>query len=210
MGVFVERLGVEYSDDQILGYLVDEDDNELGVIVRDEHGNEVEVFFDQEDSGAEGVESADEDEVVELEIDEEDILYYFVDKQGREIGFCAKGEDGQKQDFFYPEEEAEQQAEPVVPEKKTGLPIVGDAVTKDDLKDMAGTFKNLAIDGYSAIADIMDQVDDVRDSLDAINPKKRRQARRAARRNDAVAEPASTGPVQVEPAAQSPSTAATD
>lgn len=187
-----ETVEVEINEEDIVGYLVDEDDNEIGVLVRDEQGNEVEVYYEEEISEEveEAQPTAADEEVVELEIDEDDILYYFVDKSGKEIGFAAKGEDGEKVEYFYPEDDSEDDSEDAADETKDkGLPILGDAVSKEDLKDMAGTLKDVAMEGYSTIADIMDQVDDMRDSLDAINPKKRRQQRRAQKRAEAMGGP---------------------
>ena len=183
-----DELPVQIDEKDIVGYLVDENDVQVGVIVLDEDGDEVEVYFEGDFDDYEEVEDS-QDQVVEVEVDEDDILYYFVDKSGREIGFAAKGEDGQKVEYFYPEDEEPSEPEKSSAMEKSGLPIIGDAVSKDDLKDMAGTIKDVAMEGYSTIADIMDQVDDMRDSLDAINPKKRRQARREAKRNAAASTP---------------------
>ena len=183
-----DELPVQIDEKDIVGYLVDENDVQVGVIVLDEDGDEVEVYFEGDFDDYEEVEDS-QDQVVEVELDEDDILYYFVDKSGREIGFAAKGEDGQKVEYFYPEDEEPSEPEKSSAMEKSGLPIIGDAVSKDDLKDMAGTIKDVAMEGYSTLADIMDQVDDMRDSLDAINPKKRRQARREAKRNAALSTP---------------------
>lgn len=183
-----DELPVQIDEKDIVGYLVDENDVQVGVIVLDEDGDEVEVYFEGDFDDYEEVEDS-QNQVVEVEVDEDDILYYFVDKSGREIGFAAKGEDGQKVEYFYPEDEEPSEPEKSSAMEKSGLPIIGDAVSKDDLKDMAGTIKDVAMEGYSTLADIMDQVDDMRDSLDAINPKKRRQARREAKRNAALSTP---------------------
>lgn len=183
-----DELPVQIDEKDIVGYLVDENDVQVGVIVLDEDGDEVEVYFEGDFDDYEEVEDS-QDQVVEVEVDGDDILYYFVDKSGREIGFAAKGEDGQKVEYFYPEDEEPSEPEKSSAMEKSGLPIIGDAVSKDDLKDMAGTIKDVAMEGYSTLADIMDQVDDMRDSLDAINPKKRRQARREAKRNAALSTP---------------------
>ena len=154
-----DELPVQIDEKDIVGYLVDENDVQVGVIVLDEDGDEVEVYFEGDFDDYEEVEDS-QDQVVEVEVDEDDILYYFVDKSGREIGFAAKGEDGQKVEYFYPEDEEPSEPEKSSAMEKSGLPIIGDAVSKDDLKDMAGTIKDVAMEGYSTLADIMDQVDD--------------------------------------------------
>ena len=171
---------IEIDEDKIQGYIVDEDGEEIGVVILDEDGDEVEIYYD-EDMEVEDIDDEDDplSSIFEIEVDEDDILYYLMSKEGKEIGFVMRDEDGEKVEYFYPEEDEEEEPE-TKPEKAKD-----DGVTKDDLKDMASTFKDLAMEGYSAIADIMDEVDDMRDSLDAINPKKRRQARREAQRKAA-------------------------
>lgn len=39
---------IEVEEDDIVGYLYDEDDNEIGIIVLDEDGDEVELFYAEE------------------------------------------------------------------------------------------------------------------------------------------------------------------
>ena len=172
---------IEIDEDKIQGYIVDEDGEEIGVVILDEDGDEVEIYYD-EDMDVEDIDDEDDplSSIFEIEVDEDDILYYLMSKEGKEIGFVMRDEDGEKVEYFYPEEDEAEEDPETKPEKAKD-----DGVTKEDLKDMASTFKDLAMEGYSAIADIMDEVDDMRDSLDAINPKKRRQARREAQRKAA-------------------------
>ena len=82
-----------------------------------------------------------------------------------------------------------------------------DAVTQEDLKDMFGTFKEVAIEGYTALSGVLDQVDDVRDQIDEINPKKRRARRRAERATERANERAAKREAQ-KAAATSAETAA--
>ncbi len=164
--------------------------------------------------------------------------YYMVTPDGTEIGFVAKDENGEVQEYLYPKEDRStfflleqaykqlNQATSIkgaagslvssgantvggVVNKVAGKQVVDtkkisekvgvnshnqtaaknaqdddDAVTSDDLKDMFGTFKEVAIEGYTAISGVLDQVDDVRDQIDDINPKKRRARRRAERASE--------------------------
>lgn len=44
-----EEIELEFSEDDIVSYLVDEDDNEIGFTLLDEDGNEVEYYYVEED-----------------------------------------------------------------------------------------------------------------------------------------------------------------
>lgn len=116
MAESLETVDYEYSEEDILYYLVDEDDNEVGFVI-DEDGREVECYYAEyesetfelvDDPSADG-----QDDVVEMEIAEDDILYYLVDEDGNEVGFVIE-EDGHEVECYY---EAEAEAEPYVPEK---------------------------------------------------------------------------------------------
>ncbi len=234
-----EAVEIEIDEESIVGYLVDEDDNEVGVLYVNEKGEEVELYYDDceqvqiEDEADEDVADGDEadEDVEELEIDPDSILYYFVDAKGRELGFAALNEEGKKEEFMYPEdvvgrfyllaelEKKLSQATGVkgaagnlvsagtnavggvvnkvagkevvkvsgaAPAKSGGTSGEEEGMTKDDWSDMFSTFKEVAVSGYSAITGVMDQVDDVRDSLDEINPKKRRQNRKAKKDTEAA------------------------
>jgi hypothetical protein len=234
-----ETVEIEIDEESIVGYLVDEDDNEVGVLYVNEKGEEVELYYDDceqvqiADEGDEDVTDGDEvdEDVEELEIDPDSILYYFVDAKGRELGFAALNEEGKKEEFMYPEdavgrfyllaelEKKLSQATGVkgaagnlvsagtnavggvvnkvagkevvkvsgaAPAKSGGTSGEEEGMTKDDWSDMFSTFKEVAVSGYSAITGVMDQVDDVRDSLDEINPKKRRQNRKAKKDTEAA------------------------
>ena len=139
-----ETQEIEISEDDILYYLVDEDGNEIGFVI-EEDGAEVECYYEGYDSDDfeivdemivverdESDPSPDESlashdgELVELEVSEDDILYYLFDEDGNEIGFAVE-EDGKEIECYYADdEEAEIEAgasdepaapEPYVPEK---------------------------------------------------------------------------------------------
>lgn len=102
-----ETIEVTYSDDEILYYLVDEDDNEVGFVIL-EDGQEVECYYEGFDS--EGYEAVDtistksEFETVELEYSDDDIAYYLVDENDNEVGFVII-EDGKEVECYYEEYE---------------------------------------------------------------------------------------------------------
>ena len=238
----VEVVEIEIDEDRIVGYLEDEDGVEVGILYKNDDGEEVEIYYDEL---AEEEAYAGDDDAVEMEIDPDAILYYFVDAKGRELGFAAKNDEGVKEEYWYPEEAVERFYLLTELEEKlrkasgvkgsasnlvnAGKDTVGgvvnrvagkelvktsgekpvakaddddDSVTKDDLKDMFSTFKDVAIEGYAAISGVMDQVDDVRDSLDEINPKKRRQNRREKKKAEAAQAPATQTVVVQQPVVQ--------
>lgn len=43
-----EAFEIEIEEEDIVGYICDEDDNEIGIIVLDEDGDEVELFYAEE------------------------------------------------------------------------------------------------------------------------------------------------------------------
>lgn len=100
-----ESVELEYSEDDILYYLEDEDGNEIGFAL-EEDGKPVEYFYEGFDAADyELVKEAQEETAVEIEIDEDAILYYLEDEDGNEIGFVIE-EDGKKVECYYEEEPA--------------------------------------------------------------------------------------------------------
>lgn len=116
-----ETVELEYSEEDILYYLVDEDDKEIGFVLEID-GEEVECYYDdvdgdeyelvddgdfQEIDVADLAELADGD-VVEMEIDEDAIDHYLFDDDGNEVGFVIV-EDGLEVECYYEEvDEAEE------------------------------------------------------------------------------------------------------
>lgn len=104
-----ESIELEVSEEDILYYLVDEDDNPIGFAVM-EDGEEVEYYFDDADSvEIEYVGDADEgdEEVIELEVSEDDIVYHIVNEDGEEIGFAIL-EDGEEVEYYFDGSSADQ------------------------------------------------------------------------------------------------------
>ncbi|MDO4183467.1 MAG: hypothetical protein Q4E12_07690 [Coriobacteriia bacterium] len=193
---------LEIDEDRIVGYLMDEDDNEVGLIYTDDEGNEVELYYDEDFYAEEP-----EEDVLELEIDEDAILYYLYDRDREEVGLIVLDENGQEQRFLYaPEPQPElapaPAAAPAAPQAKS------DEVTKDDMRDMFEAFKDVAKSGYEALSGVMDQVDDVRDQLDEVNPKKRREQRRMEKAAQRQAEMAVEAQARAEAAKQAAEAAA--
>jgi hypothetical protein len=137
-----ETVEIDISEEDILYYLVDEEGNEVGFVI-EEDGEEVECYYegyDSDDFELIGIHNNSEEteieislaeldgETVELEISEEDILYYLVDEDDNEIGFVIE-EDGTEIECYYAEEDedsdddgsgagnATNAPEPYIPEK---------------------------------------------------------------------------------------------
>ena len=129
-----ETIELEISEDDIVYYIWDENDNEIGFAIM-EDGKEVEYYYeetpDEDDyEFVEEIEFVDEDddeggedegegapmsvadlaeldgETVEMEISEEDIDHYLFDKDGNEIGFVII-EDGVEVECYYQDDDGE-------------------------------------------------------------------------------------------------------
>lgn len=122
-----EVIELEINEDDILYYITDQDDNEIGFAIM-EDGQEVEYYYetdedyhivevledvydDVEDADSD-VDGDDDDEelLIEMEIDDDDILYYLVDEDDNEIGFAIM-EDGREVEYYYVDEEIDVAAE---------------------------------------------------------------------------------------------------
>ena len=115
-----ESVELELSEDDILYYLEDEDGREVGFVI-DENGVETEYFY--EEYSSEEFELVDDSliehdgETIELEIADEDILYYLYDEDGNEIGFVVE-EDGIEVECYYAEDDDDAEGHaPYIPEK---------------------------------------------------------------------------------------------
>ena len=95
---------LEVDEDAILYYIEDEDGNEIGFAV-EEDGKEVEYYY-ADDHDHCGCGCGCEDDAVEMEVDEDAILYYIEDEDGNEIGFAIE-EDGKPVEYFYAQDEDE-------------------------------------------------------------------------------------------------------
>ncbi len=119
MATEFESVELEYSEDDVLYYLVDEDDVEIGFVLM-EDGEEVEYYYegyeagdyervelDGESADSDGIDAGEaEYETVELEVSEDDILYRIVDENDVEIGFALM-EDGEEVEYYYDRSEGE-------------------------------------------------------------------------------------------------------
>ena len=141
-----ETVELEYSEEDIVYYIFDEDGNEIGFAL-DENGTETEYYYDGTDAseyetveaegvadGADGagsaIEAADnsenqaniadlaelDGEIVEMEIDEDAIDHYIFDKRGNEIGFAIV-EDGVVVECYYQDDEGADGVEPAASDK---------------------------------------------------------------------------------------------
>ena len=110
-----EAMELEFSEEDIAYYIVDEDDVEIGIALYDENGNEVEYYYADDDGcESEGANALADDandrpaaedepdgELIELEFSEKDVAYYIVDEDGNEIGFALTEADGTETEYYY-------------------------------------------------------------------------------------------------------------
>ncbi|HAM15129.1 MAG TPA: hypothetical protein DCP91_04595 [Eggerthellaceae bacterium] len=115
-----ETVELEYSEDDIVYYILDEDDNEIGFALN-ENGQEVEYFYEGYDASdyltetelataTHDIDQEAEGDAIELEIDEDDIVAYLVDEEGNEIGFIIE-EDGVEIECYYTDDEDDESDE---------------------------------------------------------------------------------------------------
>ena len=113
-----ETMELEFSEEDIAYFIVDEDDNEIGIALYDDDGNEVEFYyaddFDPDEFelvADEDSENAEDGDAFEIEVSEDDIAYFIVDEQGNEIGFALTDEDGTETEYYYEGVDAEDYAD---------------------------------------------------------------------------------------------------
>ena len=152
-----ESIELEVSEEDILYYIVDEDDNQVGFAIM-EDGEEVEYYFDGDADMFETVEQAEEaeeagspendteDEVLELEVSEEDIIYRIVDENDVEIGFAVM-EDGEEVEYYYDEVEVEEVKE-AAPQAKPAAKT--EPEEPEEPKERGYLYKMASIAGHSA------------------------------------------------------------
>lgn len=97
-----EEVELEYSEEDILYFIEDEDGNQIGFAL-EEDGREVEYYYEGFDGAEYETIEEPELETVEMEIDEDAILYCLVDEDDNEIGFVIE-EDGKEVECYYEEE----------------------------------------------------------------------------------------------------------
>lgn len=151
-----ESIELEVSEEDILYYIVDEDDNQVGFAVM-EDGEEVEYYYDEDPEMFEPVEmeatststdDADED-VVELEVSEDDIIYRIVDENDIEIGFAVL-EDGEEVEYYYEEVEVEEVLAPPVKAESTPTPKPAPEPEPEEPKERGYLYKIASIAGHGA------------------------------------------------------------
>ena len=103
---------LEFTEDDVAYYIVDENDEEVGVALYDEEGNEVEYYYADdageweaaaEDAAAQDAADGEPfaEEAFEIEVSEDDIAYYIVDEDGNELGFALTEADGTETEYYY-------------------------------------------------------------------------------------------------------------
>lgn len=194
-----EVIELEIDEDDILYYITDQDDNEIGFAIL-EDGKEVEYYYETDEDYRiaevledvyEDVESDDdevdeEDELlIEMEINDDDILYYLVDEDDNEIGFAIL-EDGKEVEYYYVDEEidvaAEADADEVEPEAENKPAAAteekadgkdGALFTAEEIADFKDDMVELLKDGASIAKELKSTYDEFSDVLDFLPIKKK-------------------------------------
>jgi len=194
-----EVIELEIDEDDILYYITDQDDNEIGFAIL-EDGKEVEYYYETdedyriaevledvyEDAESDDDEVDEEDELlIEMEINDDDILYYLVDEEDNEIGFAIL-EDGKEVEYYYVDEEidvaAEADADEAEPKAKSE-PVAateekvdgkdGALFTAEEIADFKDDMVELLKDGASIAKELKSTYDEFSDVLDFLPIKKK-------------------------------------
>ena len=103
--------------------------------------------------------AADDLEVVELELSDDDIVRYLEDEQGRRIGFVIM-EDGEEAEYLYVEDDEDEE-------------VAGDAVddgslgiTRDGVQQATDDMNAIFKDGVKMAAEFKGAFDDIKSALD--------------------------------------------
>ena len=193
-----EVVELEIDEDDILYYITDQDDNEIGFAIM-EDGKEVEYFYvtDEDYHIAEVLEDVyedteddeeDDDEgelLVEMEINDDDILYYLVDEDDNEIGFAIM-EDGKEVEYYYVDEEidvaADADADDAEPAAENAPAAAADEkeddkdgalFTAEEIADFKDDVVELLKDGASIAKDLKSTYDEFSEALDFLPIKKK-------------------------------------
>ena len=103
--------------------------------------------------------AADDLEVVELELSDDDIVRYLEDEQGRRIGFVIM-EDGEEAEYLYVEDDEDEQADSdVVDDGSLGI-------TRDGVQQATDDMNAIFKDGVKMAAEFKGAFDDIKSALD--------------------------------------------
>ena len=105
----MDEVEIEISEDDILYYILDENDNQIGIVI-EQDGEEVEYYFEDDEDEVELDLSELDGETIELEIDEDAIDHYLFDDDGSEIGFVII-QDGTEIECLYDVENYDEEFE---------------------------------------------------------------------------------------------------
>lgn len=154
-----ECIELEFDEDDIVGYIYDENDREIGIVVL-EDGEEVEYYYDEEE---------DSEEVMELEFDEDDIVGYIVDEDDREIGFIVL-EDGEEVEYYFAEEEPSRN-EPSGKAKDDADEWV---ISKETFEQASSDMSSLAKDGAEVARELKSAYNDIMGNFDFLSKKSKK------------------------------------
>ena len=103
--------------------------------------------------------AADDLEVVELELSDDDIVRYLEDDQGNRIGFVIM-EDGEEAEYLYVEDDEDEQADgDVVDDGSLGI-------TRDGVQQATDDMNAIFKDGVKMAAEFKGAFDDIKSALD--------------------------------------------
>lgn len=105
--------------------------------------------------------AADDLEVVELELSDDDIVRYLEDEQGRRIGFVIM-EDGEEAEYLYVEDDEDDG-------ENAGGDVVDDGslgITRDGVQQATDDMNAIFKDGVKMAAEFKGAFDDIKSALD--------------------------------------------
>lgn len=105
--------------------------------------------------------AADDLEVVELELSDDDIVRYLEDEQGRRIGFVIM-EDGEEAEYLYVEDDEDEG-------ENAGSDVADDGslgITRDGVQQATDDMNAIFKDGVKMAAEFKGAFDDIKSALD--------------------------------------------
>lgn len=190
-----EIIEIEYTDDDILYYLVDEDDVEVGFVI-EEDGEEVECYYEEFDgvefelvdevieaTGDETIETANGDvEVIDAtnyedeEDEEHGYLYKIATIAGHE-GNKARKKAEKKLDVVRGKaavqaKKATKAASAKAKEAKSKADEMDLGITREDVSEMTSDLNALAKEGAATAKELKETYDDIMDNFGFLLPKK--------------------------------------
>lgn len=169
-----EVIEIEFDEDDIQCYLVDEDDNEIGFILLDEHGEEVEYYYAEEDTDSAGDPEKPARGCRSSSEKKNDSLAYRAGAAA--AGAAATGKAAAKtgvEKAKHGVEKARGWADKFQPNDDGEYDL---GITREGVKETTADMNAIYHEGIETIAELKDAFDDINESLhlDSLLGKKRR------------------------------------